>query len=217
MRASAIVSSVMEMDSVAKTIQPAAETNVNTSTATSPDNEVSAVVSAVSLRQPVERPDSTWEHVGPMNVLNFIGSNVPKLGKDHPICPDIKVDDGKLVVVWMAGGHSRTECASAGMSMKAGKYLAHHKQMTARVAKEFMCFPYTFDPSLSKKQQEECLARGPVPFNIDGDPVTPAAMHALILNRAIRIHCMSGTETRPGTICSISLIDSHEFCLFLSL
>ncbi len=39
--------------------------------------------------QPITIPaeDSGWEKVGPMNVLNFIGSNVPKLGKDHPICP----------------------------------------------------------------------------------------------------------------------------------
>ncbi len=53
----------------------------------SPDLET--IVASEEPLSVVAEPDPSagWEKVGPLNVLNFIGSNVPKLGKDHPICP----------------------------------------------------------------------------------------------------------------------------------
>lgn len=51
-------------------------------------------------------------------MLNMIATNCHRLGVDHPIHPDAKIDDGWLHVVFMGGNQTRTDAARAGMWMK---------------------------------------------------------------------------------------------------
>ena len=55
--------------------------------------------------------------------------------------------------------------------------------MGARVSTEFVCVP-----ALEKKSD--------VPYNIDGDPVSPGPMHASIIQRGLRVYCLTGSELR---------------------
>ena len=102
-----------------------------------------------------------------------------------------------MAVVWLDENHTRLQVASVGLSMKQvccylvcllfamsrplltgwqGKYLANHNLSSARICREFKCVPV-----LETKSD--------VPYNIDGDPVVPAAMHAAILQRRLRVYC----------------------------
>lgn len=151
--------------------------------ATTPASPPSTPAAGASGKGGKEYDEHGWEKVGPINLLNFICSNVPKLGKDHPISPLISVDDGQLVVAWLDDTKSRAQVVNAALAMKQGKYLAHHHLMEARVATEFKCVP-----SLDKKVD--------VPYNIDGDPVPPAPMHASIIRKGLRVYCLTGQELR---------------------
>lgn len=56
-----------------------------------------------------------------INMINMIASSCEKLGVDHPIDREARIDDGMLSMVFMGGKHSRTEAAIAGRSMKSGE------------------------------------------------------------------------------------------------
>lgn len=48
----------------------------------------------------------------------MIASNMDKLGAAHPICKDIKLDDGKLGITIIDDTHSRAGTVSAAMNLK---------------------------------------------------------------------------------------------------
>eukprot|EP00048_Salpingoeca_helianthica_P005630 m.89768 g.89768 ORF g.89768 m.89768 type:complete len:759 (-) comp13673_c1_seq1:46-2322(-) len=188
-RASVTDSPSPRKDSAASDTQAAAAsdaaasaTDASSTTPASTPAPTTPPSSAPALGTAARGPASSegWERIGPLNVLNFIASNVPRLGKDHPMNPEIAIDDGRLVVTWIDASHTRMQLANAALSMKQGKYLSYHPMMTARIATEFKCVPV-----LSTDKDKD--KKGDVPYNIDGDPVPPQPMHATILNRALRV------------------------------
>lgn len=50
-----------------------------------------------------------------LNMLNMIATNCHRLGVDHPIHPTTEIDNGWLDVVFLGGGHTRSEAARAGL------------------------------------------------------------------------------------------------------
>lgn len=113
------------------------------------------------------------------NMLNMIATNCHKLGVDHPIHPDTRIDDGWLWVVFMGGGHSRTDAARAGMYMKGGKFLSTHKAMSWKRVKEMKMTP---------------TSKTDVPLLIDGDPWDVAPVHIKMLPRGINVFCKAPSK-----------------------
>ena len=56
--------------------------------------------------------------------------------------------------------------------------------MDARIATEFKCIPELREGTRDKGDRPE---KPDVPYNIDGDPVAPAPMHARIIRQGLRV------------------------------
>lgn len=120
-----------------------------------------------------------------MSITNLIATSLPRLGVDHPICRDVTMDDGRLALAFMSADHSRQDAIEAGMSMKAGNYLAEHKAMQVYRCTEFKITP---------------KGKGSVPVLIDGDPEYIAVEHYedSSINRTIHVKCL---EAKLSVFC----------------
>jgi diacylglycerol kinase family enzyme len=145
------------------------------------------VVSKCQFAYLVPKEDGTEQtewRVSNWGFINFIASNVPKLGVDHPISSEVSIDDGYMAIAMLADNLSRTQVIQAALSMKAGKYLAEHKYVHAVRVKEFKIIP---DLNVSQKNMD-------IPYNIDGDPVSASAVHVRILNKRLRVFQIPDVE-----------------------
>eukprot|EP00039_Didymoeca_costata_P004887 m.76845 g.76845 ORF g.76845 m.76845 type:complete len:834 (+) comp12585_c0_seq1:102-2603(+) len=120
-----------------------------------------------------ENGEEKWE-AEEIQMINMIATNCPKLGVDHPICKDVRIDDGKLAVAFMDGNHTRMEAVQAAMSMKKGNYLTEHKFMRNRCVRKFRMTP-------SKDST--------VPLLIDGDPLELEEVEIEVHQKLLTVFC----------------------------
>eukprot|EP01147_Barroeca_monosierra_P010898 gene10898-2973_t len=113
-------------------------------------------------------------HSEDIGIVNMIASNMDKLGAAHPICKDIKLDDGKLGITIIDDTHSRAGTVSAAMNLKKGKYLSDHKNVRTVITSEFRMSPRNDKANT-------------IPFNVDGDPVSPGDIHVKVLRQSMRV------------------------------
>ena len=64
-----------------------------------------------------ENDDDEWKETK-MSTINLIVTNLSYLGNDHPIHPEVKPDDGKLVLSYIDSKCSRWRTVRLGMGMK---------------------------------------------------------------------------------------------------
>ncbi|EGD76197.1 hypothetical protein PTSG_00903 [Salpingoeca rosetta] len=110
-----------------------------------------------------------------IGIVNMIAANMDKLGVAHAICRGIKPDDGMIGLTLIDDTHSRTGTVAAAMSLKKGKYLGDHKNVRTVITSEFR-----MTPAEGSKAER-------IPFNIDGDPVDPAAVHVKVLPQRMSV------------------------------
>lgn len=65
-----------------------------------------------------------WEEKE-ISLINLITTNLDYLGVKHPIYPDVKPDDGRLVMAYIDGLCSRNKTVKLGLGMKKGNFLIH--------------------------------------------------------------------------------------------
>eukprot|EP00040_Diaphanoeca_grandis_P008022 m.43466 g.43466 ORF g.43466 m.43466 type:complete len:799 (+) comp19380_c0_seq1:87-2483(+) len=118
-------------------------------------------------------PKFEWKKES-IQMINMIATNCERLGVDHPIDREAKIDDGLLSVVFMGGAHSRTDAARAGRSMKSGNYLAEHKLMSQYRVSEFKMTP---------------TSATDIPLLIDGDPWGIAPVHVKVHHQKLTVFC----------------------------
>jgi diacylglycerol kinase family enzyme len=141
-----------------------------------------------------------------VDIVNFIASNVSKLGAAHPISPgsgcfflfffssperfqltaftklDIKRDDGLLAVGIIDNSWSRSATVGAGLHMRNGKHLLQHRAVMAFLCREFRLRPKQPEPGPGGKSSPPLT-----PFNIDGDPHPAKGVHVRCLKQAINV------------------------------
>lgn len=64
-----------------------------------------------------ENDDDEWKETK-MSTINLIVTNLSYLGNDHPIHPEVKPDDGKLMLSYIDSKCSRWRTVRLGMGMK---------------------------------------------------------------------------------------------------
>jgi hypothetical protein len=106
-----------------------------------------------------------------ISLINLITTNLDSLGEKHPIHPDVKPDDGHLMLSYIKSNCSRMKVVKLGLGMKKGKFLALQKGVVTHRVQEFTITPTSFKS----------------PFCIDGDPHDVSKIHVVCLHRALEL------------------------------
>eukprot|EP00047_Mylnosiga_fluctuans_P014925 m.42145 g.42145 ORF g.42145 m.42145 type:complete len:1637 (-) comp5705_c0_seq2:205-5115(-) len=128
-----------------------------------------------------------------IGVVNLIASSLPRLGVDHPICPDLRPDDGKMAICIIDDSKSRLETIQAALSMKKGRYLSTRTDhVRTIVASEFSLEPV------------EGAEGADIPYNIDGDPFAAQPVTVRILQRRLRLFASPAKQRKelPQETCA---------------
>ena len=126
-----------------------------------------------------------------ISLINMICTNLDYLGVKHPIYPDVKPDDGRIVLSYIDSKNSRAAVVRLGLGMKKGKFLGVQKGTTSFSVSEFKLTPTSFKS----------------PFCIDGDPHDVSAVHVTCLNKALRLFYLDQSDT---TAAGGQSVDSAE-------
>lgn len=130
------------------------------------------VIDRAVLEYPeMERGVEVWrkENIG---AVNMIATNLPFLGDDHPIHPNIGPDDGHVALVVVDESCSRMDVVKLAMDMKKGIYLSEDKKR----CKAFRMKEFKLTPT-----------EGRSPYNIDGDPHTACPVHVKVMHKALTV------------------------------
>lgn len=130
------------------------------------DHPISPGQSCVRFLRPAEQPPMQGK-----NTLCF-GRKIVFFVYFIQLPTDVQRDDGHLTVGIIDDSASRSTTVAAGLHMRQGKYLTHHKAVIAFRTREFKILP-----------KPDCKT----PYNLDGDPQTPTDVHVTCLQQALNV------------------------------
>eukprot|EP00052_Salpingoeca_macrocollata_P022869 m.199798 g.199798 ORF g.199798 m.199798 type:complete len:526 (+) comp21903_c3_seq4:129-1706(+) len=150
------------------------------------------VVCRALLEYPVTKTDSNGKEteewvLRDIATSNLLCTNVPKLGKDHPITSDIAIDDGKVCLTLLPETCTRTGLARMASGMKKGKNLAGFGQVSS-----FLCSEFKLTPHEGSKGST-------IPFNLDGDPIPAGPVHVRVLRQRVGVFALPDNCSERGS------------------
>eukprot|EP00051_Salpingoeca_urceolata_P035202 m.28753 g.28753 ORF g.28753 m.28753 type:complete len:596 (-) comp8925_c0_seq1:66-1853(-) len=130
---------------------------------------------------------SVWvEH--DVDTINLMAVNVPTLGLAHPICRDLRLNDGLMSVNIISMPTTRSKAIPKMAAMKHGKYFGEQPGVETFKVTEFKLEP-DFDTPPAQPQ-----------YNIDGDPYPcTSPLHVKCLNRGVRVYVSRSAPLKKNT------------------